>query len=317
VLTPCAKDEVNGMFFVETPQVRFDHDYRTTGDALVRGRPRASRLIASTSSMPMMTALSHGSREASEARIWFPLLTRGLARARCTGANGTDGDRCRRQRMEPRARGCSSSRIRIFPLAGRYTLLEQAPLDAPFPRMRAPRVSESSPAVVTGHLAGGTTWNHSAAPAVASPRTPPMPSAARRAAPAVQYAARPAHPLVSVIPGGQTEAETKQNAALVNALIPKALWQRLRTSNRCTRTLRHLFSARHLQARRGWDRGGTMNKAGSRRPSRSWRCRRPVHAAGPAANPTVVSTVFLGPLVGEGAQLHPDNLTPHRRVLRH
>src|SRR5262245_16022990 len=31
LLTPCAKEEVNGLFFVETPQVRFSYDYSYDG----------------------------------------------------------------------------------------------------------------------------------------------------------------------------------------------------------------------------------------------------------------------------------------------
>ena len=31
LLTPCAKEEVNGLFFVQTPQVRFDYDYSYDG----------------------------------------------------------------------------------------------------------------------------------------------------------------------------------------------------------------------------------------------------------------------------------------------
>ncbi len=31
-----------------------------------------------------------------------------------------------------------------------------------------------------------------------------------------------------------------------------------------------------------------------------------------ATNPTVASTTYLGPFAGEGAELHPDNVTPHR-----
>jgi D-threo-aldose 1-dehydrogenase len=236
VLTPCAKDEVNGMFFVETPQVRFDYDYSYDGvmrsfeDSLGRlGLDRVDILYVHD-----VCALSHGSREASEARIRELMDTggwRALDELRADGTVMAIGAGV--NEWEPCARLLELADPDLFLLAGRYTLLEQAPLDTLFPecKRRGVGIVAGGP-YNSGILAGGTTWNYAAAPADVVARARAIDAECRASGVALPAAALQfilAHPLVvSVIPGGQTEAETKQNAALVNAPIPKALWQRLK-----------------------------------------------------------------------------------------
>ncbi|WP_112322819.1 aldo/keto reductase [Oceanibium sediminis] len=122
----------------------------------------------------------------------------------------------------------------VFLLAGRYTLLEQAPLDALFPRLAAAetKVVVGGP-FNSGILVGGSTWNYAEAPAEVRDRTSaiarvcaahgvPLPAAA------LQFPL--AHPQVSsVIPGTRTPAELAEVLAWKNTTIPPALWSDLKS----------------------------------------------------------------------------------------
>src|SRR6185312_16911107 len=127
------------------------------------------------------------------------------------------------------------ARLDAILLAGRYTLLEQAPLDELFPARE-----EAGTAVVVGGpfnsgiLAAGTkssapvTFNYQAAPpdvivrvaaieAVCDTHGVPL------AAAALQFPL--AHPLVaSVIPGLDSPERVAQAVTLYNRKIPAALW---------------------------------------------------------------------------------------------
>ena len=120
-----------------------------------------------------------------------------------------------------------------FLLAGRYTLLEQAPLDDLLPRC----VAAGTSIVVggplnSGILAGGDTWNYAPAPPEVQARVKaiaeicgshsvPLPAAA------LQFPL--AHPAVAaIIPGPRNVAEFAANLALLHHPIPPALWADLR-----------------------------------------------------------------------------------------
>jgi D-threo-aldose 1-dehydrogenase len=129
------------------------------------------------------------------------------------------------------------ARLDAILLAGRYTLLEQAPLDALFPACEA-----AGTAIViggpfnSGILAvgskGGATFNYEAAPravvervaaleAVCAAQGVPLPAAA------LQFPL--AHPLVaSVIPGLDSPARVEQALAWYHTPIPPALWAALK-----------------------------------------------------------------------------------------
>jgi D-threo-aldose 1-dehydrogenase len=122
----------------------------------------------------------------------------------------------------------------LFLLAGRYTLLEQAPLGGLLPACERRGVG----VVVGGPFNSGVlarpdgTFNYVAVPpdvmervarlrAVCARFGVPLPAAA------LQLAA--AHPaVVSVIPGGQTPGEVAANAEMMAAPIPTALWAELK-----------------------------------------------------------------------------------------
>jgi D-threo-aldose 1-dehydrogenase len=119
-----------------------------------------------------------------------------------------------------------------FLLAGRYTLLEQAPLDDLLPRC----VAAGTSIVVggplnSGILAGGTTWNYSAAPPEIAARVGAIKAVCDRhavplAAAALQFPL--AHPAVAaIIPGPAKVAELDENLALLRRPIPAALWEEL------------------------------------------------------------------------------------------
>ena len=120
-----------------------------------------------------------------------------------------------------------------FLLAGRYTLLEQAPLDDLLPKCLARGVSiVLGGPFNSGILAGRDTWNYNIAPpeiaakakaigAVCERHGVPLPAAA------LQFPL--AHPAVAaVIPGPRDVAEFEANLKLLEHPIPPALWADLR-----------------------------------------------------------------------------------------
>jgi len=122
----------------------------------------------------------------------------------------------------------------LFLLAGRYTLLEQAPLRGLLPacERRGVGIVIGGP-FNSGVLARqGGSYDYAAAPAEVSARVGRLGAASTRfgvalPAAALQFAA--AHPAVAtVIPGAQTPAEVAANVALLDAPIPAALWAALK-----------------------------------------------------------------------------------------
>jgi D-threo-aldose 1-dehydrogenase len=120
-----------------------------------------------------------------------------------------------------------------FLLAGRYTLLEQGPLDdlLPMCSARGTSIVAGGP-LNSGILAGRDTWNYAAAPpeivarvnalrAVCDAHDVPL------AAAALQFPL--AHPAVAaIIPGPRAAAEFEANLNLIRQPIPAALWADLR-----------------------------------------------------------------------------------------
>jgi len=116
-----------------------------------------------------------------------------------------------------------------FLLAGRYTLLEQDPLN----NLLADCEKAGTGIILggpynSGLLAGGDTWNYAKAPAevmdkaraiakVCESHNVPMPAAA------LQFPL--GHPIVaSVIPGARSQTEMEQNIEMFNMTIPPSLW---------------------------------------------------------------------------------------------
>ena len=120
-----------------------------------------------------------------------------------------------------------------FLLAGRYTLLEQAPLDDLLPQCLAAGTSivVGGP-LNSGILAGRDTWNYRTAPPEVVTRVEAIRTVCQRhdvplAAAALQFPL--AHQAVAaIIPGPRTAEEFRANLALLEHPIPAGLWQELR-----------------------------------------------------------------------------------------
>ncbi len=122
-----------------------------------------------------------------------------------------------------------------FLLAGRYTLLEQAPLDdlLPLCLARGTSIVVGGP-LNSGLLAGRDSWNYAPAPpemaaraaaiaAICTRHDVPLPAAA------LQFPL--AHPAVAaVIPGPRSAAEATENLALLRRPIPPDLWAELKSA---------------------------------------------------------------------------------------
>jgi len=236
LLTPCAKDEVNGMFFVHTPQVRFDYDY--SYDGVMRSYEDSRKRIGvdrvDILYVHDICAFAHGGREGSEARI-RELMEKGgwraLADLRDSGEVKAIGAGV--NEWEPCARLLELADPDLFLIAGRYTLLEQVPIETLFPecRRRGVGIVAGGP-YNSGILAGGTTYNYADAPADVVTRARALDAVCRAhgvnlPAAALQFIL--ANPLVvSVIPGGQNVNETRHNASVLDEPIPAALWRDLK-----------------------------------------------------------------------------------------
>jgi len=121
-----------------------------------------------------------------------------------------------------------------FLLAGRYTLLEQSPLEDLLPACEkaGTEIILGGP-FNSGILAGGNTWNYAAAPAdviekakkikeVCSSHDIPLPAAA------LQFPI--AHPQVAtVIPGPRSRAEAREILNWWKLDIPSSLWSDLKS----------------------------------------------------------------------------------------
>jgi D-threo-aldose 1-dehydrogenase len=135
--------------------------------------------------------------------------------------------------VEPALAALEQSDPDIFLVAGRYTLLDHTALAKLFPACaaRGAKVVLGGP-YNSGLRAGGTTFNYETAPPDLAARARALGAACARhgvdlKAAALQFCA--AHPVVAaVIPGARMPAEVRENAAMMRAPIPPALWADLR-----------------------------------------------------------------------------------------
>lgn len=124
----------------------------------------------------------------------------------------------------------------VFLLAGRYTLLEQAPLDdlIPLCQSRGTSIVIGGP-LNSGVLAGRDTWNYDKAPPEVLARAQKLAAVCRAHGvplPAASLQFPLAHPVVAaVIPGPRNAAEFAENLTLLSMKIPAGLWSDLRGEN--------------------------------------------------------------------------------------
>ncbi len=233
---PCAKEEVNSLFFIDTPQLRFYYDY--SYDGVLRSYEESlGRLGIDNVDILYVhdvDAYAHGGREGSERAIQ-DLLEKGgwraLTELRANGdikAIGTGVNE-----WEPCARLLELADPDLFLLAGRYTLLEQDPLEKLFPQCmeKNARVVIGGP-YNSGVLAGTPTYNYAEVPPEIAQRVAAIDEVCQAhkvpmARAALQFVV--AHPaVVSVIPGGQNVEQTLENAHLLDEEIPAAFWTELK-----------------------------------------------------------------------------------------
>jgi len=123
----------------------------------------------------------------------------------------------------------------VFLLAGRYTLLEQTPLDDLLPRCVRSEISIVIGAPFnTGILAGRETWNYQPAPPEIAARVDKIREICEihrvpLVAAALQFPL--AHPAVAaILPGPRSVQEFEVNAHLLRFPIPPSLWSDLRNA---------------------------------------------------------------------------------------
>jgi D-threo-aldose 1-dehydrogenase len=244
LLEPCRPEEADSGIYKATPPFRIRYDYSYDGvmrsyeASLVRlGVDRIDILFVHD-----VDARTHGGRTQSEARI-RELVDDGGWRAlddlRRSGAIAAIGAGV--NEWEPCARLLALADPDLFLLAGRYTLLEQEPLDTLFPQCvaRGVGIVVGGP-FNSGVLAGQASYDYGTVPAEIAARVRQLAEACREYDVPLPQAALQfvlAHPtVVCVIPGGQTKAEVVANVRLAQATTPADLWHDL--------TSRGLISAR-------------------------------------------------------------------------
>ena len=178
--------------------------------------------------------VTHGSAEVSEQHIrtllnsgtkaFDELLSAGVIRAIGTGLNVT----------ETTERLVTELDLDIVLLAGRYTLLEQTPLDSLFPLCQRKGTAVLAAGVFnSGLLAGGTTYNYSAAPSALIARAQHIHQICSKHGAVMKDAALHfpcLHPAVAaVIVGAVKPAEIRENVASLSKQIPPALWTDLKS----------------------------------------------------------------------------------------
>jgi D-threo-aldose 1-dehydrogenase len=121
----------------------------------------------------------------------------------------------------------------VFLLAGRYTLLEQGPLNdlLPLCEQRGTSIVVGGP-LNSGILAGRDTWNYAPAPADVVERVKKIQAVCDRhnvPLPAAALQFPPAHKAVcATIPGPRTVQEFRNNLELIRMKIPADLWAELK-----------------------------------------------------------------------------------------
>jgi len=236
LLEPAAPGESNGGIFVDVPPLKFVYDYSYDGvmrsfeESLTRlGLDRVDILLVHDVDGP-----NHGGREGSEARIRELMETGGWRAVDELRASGVvDAIGIGVNEWQPCARMLELADPDLFLLAGRYTLLEQEPIDTLFPQCfkKGAGIILGGP-YNSGVLAGKTTFNYGEIPEAVANRVQALKAVCDSYGVSLRDAALrfvAAHPLVvSVIPGAISPQEVADNVAILETDIPAGLWSDLR-----------------------------------------------------------------------------------------
>ncbi|WP_315918608.1 aldo/keto reductase [Mesorhizobium sp. SP-1A] len=240
LLKVCPPDQRTGIGkFFDTPSRREVYDYgydgvmRSFEASLERlGVDRIDILFGHD-----LDTFNHGSREAALARIdefmrsgYYALLSlrdQGVIKAFGAGINEWQAAQALADRGD----------FDLFLLAGRYTLLEQEALESFLPLCEKRGIGivlggpYNSGILATGPKPGAF-YNYSEAPQEVLDKVARIEAACRgHGVRLIEAALRfpLLHPaVVSVIPGGQSPREVEDNAALLSADPPRALWEDLK-----------------------------------------------------------------------------------------
>jgi D-threo-aldose 1-dehydrogenase len=235
LLEPCPADEVESGFFIDVPNMRFYYDY--SYDGVMRSYEESQQRMqldrADILFVHDIDSFAHG-KEGCEERF-RELIDQGgwraLSELRDNGDVAALGLGV--NEWQPCARLLELADPDLFLLAGRYTLLEQEPIDTLFPQC-----TERGVGIViggpynSGVLAGRSTFNYGEIPAEVAAKVKQLDAVCKTHDVLLPQAALHfvlAHPLVvSVIPGPQTQEETEQNVALLERKTPAALWEEMK-----------------------------------------------------------------------------------------
>lgn len=222
-----------GLDFAPVVDYGYDGTMRAVEQSLMRlGIPRIDVLLIHD-----VDIWTHGSREAYEQRLAEALAgaTRALTKLRDDGVVKAIGVGV--NEVEACLRFAEGGDFDCFLLAGRYTLLEQAPLDDLLPLCQRRNIGimlggpYNSGILATGAVPGAK-YNYKDAPPEIMERVSRIEAACRRhgvALPAAAIQFPLAHPAVaSMIPGAVTPQEVERNKALIAAPIPGDLWAELK-----------------------------------------------------------------------------------------
>jgi D-threo-aldose 1-dehydrogenase len=238
LIEPCPPGRGNGGIYRGVDDRRYVYDY--SRDGVLRSL-EASLARLGIDGVDILfvhdvDGPNHGGRAGSEARIrelmdrggWQALdelRAAGVVRAIGAGVN----------EWQPCARLLELADPDLFLLAGRYTLLEHAPLETLFPACahRGVGIVIGGP-YNSGVLAGQETYDYARAPAAVLKHVGRLEAMCREHGVPLRQAALQfvcAHPVVtSVIPGPQTPDQTRENVRLLEAPTPPALWAELKAA---------------------------------------------------------------------------------------
>jgi len=238
VSDPSERTGIGKFFDVPSRKERYDYSYDGVMRSLEFSLERLGVDAVDILFCHDVDALTHGSRAASDRRVaefmaggYRALVELKVARVvKAIGAGVNEWEVC-----ETLAK---AGDFDLFLLAGRYTLLEQEALQSFLPLCEARGIGVvvggpfNSGILATGAKPGAF-YNYEPAPSSVLERVARM--AAVCASHGVSLAAAAlafplAHPaVVSVIPGGQTLQEVRQNVDLLSRPIPEVLWRDLKS----------------------------------------------------------------------------------------
>ncbi len=231
---PAPGTERHGFVDGDPFEPHFDYSYdgihQSFASSLQRlGRERVDILLAHD-----LGTATHGTEAAGHLRAFLDGGYRAMAELKASGRVGAIGLGVNEWQI------CDDvlrhADLDVVLLAGRYTLLEQSPLDhfLPLCARRSVAIIAGGP-YNSGVLTGGTHYNYAAVPEAVAARVKALEAVCAAhgvplAAAALQFPL--AHPCVaSVIPGMASPAEVESNLARFATAVPPALWADLKSEN--------------------------------------------------------------------------------------